>query len=84
MWKVCVLRTILFIRKQIFVRMLASISVRSTEGDLDATVFNQVASTIQKWRTFKLSRWSKASSIRNLWKLTKINQVKLNKLRKMK
>jgi len=27
------------------------------EDDLDATIFNPVASTIPKWRTFKLLRW---------------------------
>jgi hypothetical protein len=27
------------------------------EGDLDAKIFNAVAATIPKWRTFKLLRW---------------------------
>jgi hypothetical protein len=27
------------------------------EGDLDFILFNSVASTIPKWRTFKLLRW---------------------------
>jgi hypothetical protein len=27
------------------------------EGDLEAVIFNQVPSTIPKWRTFKLLRW---------------------------
>jgi hypothetical protein len=27
------------------------------EGDLDSILFNAVASTIPKWRTFKLLRW---------------------------
>jgi hypothetical protein len=27
------------------------------EDDLDSTVFNHVASTISKWRTFKPLRW---------------------------
>jgi hypothetical protein len=29
----------------------------ATEGDLDAILFNPVASTIPKWRMFKLLRW---------------------------
>jgi hypothetical protein len=28
-----------------------------TEDDLDSILFNGVASTIPKWRTFKLLRW---------------------------
>jgi hypothetical protein len=28
-----------------------------TEDDLDFILFNAVASTIPKWRTFKLLRW---------------------------
>jgi hypothetical protein len=27
------------------------------EGDVDSMQFNAVASTIPKWRTFKLQRW---------------------------
>jgi hypothetical protein len=30
-----------------------------TEDDLDSILFNAVASTIQKWPTFKLLRWVK-------------------------
>jgi hypothetical protein len=29
----------------------------AVEGDLDAIIFNPVASKIPKWRTFKLVRW---------------------------
>jgi hypothetical protein len=29
-----------------------------TEGDLESILFNPVASTVSKWRTFKLLRWA--------------------------
>jgi hypothetical protein len=35
------------------------------EDDLDAILFNPAASTIPKWRTFKLLRW-----MQNLYQLT--------------
>jgi hypothetical protein len=37
--------------------MKFSMEVMYIEGDFDSIIFNPVASTIQKWRTFKLLRW---------------------------
>jgi hypothetical protein len=33
------------------------------EGDLDSIPLNPVASSIPKWRTFKLLRWVKANTL---------------------
>jgi hypothetical protein len=40
------------------------------EGDLDAILFNAVASTIPKWRTFKLLRW-----VQLLYRLVNIDKI---------
>jgi hypothetical protein len=33
------------------------------EGDLDSILLNPVASSIPKWRTFKLLRWVKGNTL---------------------
>jgi hypothetical protein len=40
------------------------------EGDLDAILSNAVASTIPKWRTFKLLRW-----VQLLYRLVNIDKI---------
>jgi hypothetical protein len=47
-----------------------SVGIHAIEGDLDAIIFNSVASTIPVWWTFTLLRW-----IQNLHQLTRDHEI---------